>query len=137
MGCASPDPLAWHHLGTLEASLGSILLLCWGSGIVCLPWHAVGRECQQAMGRAPWQALPSAECLALRTPFFASAVLLLLAAACACPWGHGSIVVGLAAGCPGQGCPVSQWMAPYTQQGVVPHFWEPVAGCMGMDPPRG
>lgn len=54
------NPLAWHQgsILALESSLGSILLLFWGLGIVCLPWHAMGRECQQAMGHAPWQVSP-------------------------------------------------------------------------------
>lgn len=54
------NPLVWHQGSplALEPSLGSILLLCQGLGIVCLPWHDTGRECQQAMGHAPWQATP-------------------------------------------------------------------------------
>lgn len=41
LGWAVPvlNPLAWHQGSTLalEPSLGGILLLCWGLGIVCLP----------------------------------------------------------------------------------------------------
>lgn len=116
--------LAWHQGSTLalEPSLGSIILLCWGSDIVCLPWHAVGRECQQPMARAPWQAAllsrvpgPENSSLCQCCPFALSSCLPLPVP------GLGttdSIGVGLAEGCLWPVLPCK------LVDGVVPQDWE-------------
>lgn len=85
----------------------------------------------------PGKQLSSAECLALKTLLFASAVLLLLAAAYPCLCLALGPLIALAwgwekAAC-GQCCPVSWWMALSHRTGS----WELVVGCLGMDPPRG
>ena len=87
------------------------------------------------------ERLPSAECLALKTAFLASAVLLFLAAACPClcpalgplaalEWGWQEAAHG-------QRCPVSWWMTPALRQGVVLWGWDlrPHGRVPGHEPP--
>lgn len=92
LGWAVPvlNPLAWHQGSTLALEpLWAAFCCCAGVWVLCaclgMPWGGiVSRLWAVPLGK--W--LPSAERLALKTPLFASAVLLLLATACAWPWGH-------------------------------------------------
>lgn len=123
MSC--PWAMSSPHAGSCRASLGTPR----GGNIGGLWAMPCGKR------------LPSAECLALKTPLLASTVLLLLAAPCPCPCpalGPPAVLEwGWQEAARGQRCPLSWWTAPEPQQGVILRHWDSMAGCLGACPPRG